>query len=813
MGGSGLSRCASASGTRSESSAARSNVAGTRSDYVGTQLQSAFDGRDWKFFYTASSHYEGPYALLVQDLDPATLECSICPIAIVSADTVSVEDVVLAYNGECHLIAWIEHIGNRRDLRLARMLPDFTILDPGGRLIASGVCAGSISVAAGVGSGMLGWIDQSGTLFSLPLDAQGLPAGAPAVLTTGILTYHAWLDLAPLGENWLIAWTSAGEGVNVARLASDGTLLPPGIGEIPAQDCRWGVSVASSGSMGLLCWRSGWWQPLRAVRIGLDGTVLDPTPIPICDSEHFYMGYGEDPLRRNLDCIWTGEQFVIVWNDYETPPPKRSGGREDDHVWAQWLQPDGHLAYSNPIEITRGSRPSRIVSEFVGRRLVNAIADDLNANSLFLILTDSAAAPVRPPWTIETGAAEGTLAGLESRPAPGGAIVSFTVNTIDPTEYGVQRSCTVHGCELNFQGSLLGGGTVDVSGDDEYATSPRSDVWGVPFFFAYERQPYQLPCELHACIQDGAEWIVAPGGFEARHPTAIGQGMRYLLLWDEIRTGFSCLYKAWLDPAHPVNPVVGSPVYDWPGSQQTEPFLVAGPGELLCVFSMVSPEAGSTWHIYALRLAGDGTPLDPAPVRVADQEADLFHPRAVWDGYNFVITWQAQDGKSTVHAARMTAAGQLLDGSGITLGSNDTVWGYARLSTNRAGLVAVSYGSCFLRVIDDAPPAAVDRPDRLDPAGPVRLVCFPSPSRGPMRIELRGSVPGARFVDQGKGAGVRLDVLDALGRRVRSIEPSGPGSWRWDGCLNNGKPAPAGMYSLRPADSGPHAGGRAWIVR
>ena len=50
-------------------------------------------------------------------------------------------------------------------------------------------------------------------------------------------------------------------------------------------------------------------------------------------------------------------------------------------------------------------------------------------------------------------------------------------------------------------------------------------------------------------------------------------------------------------------------------------------------------------------------------------------------------------------------------------------------------------------------------------------------------------------------AHVRLDVFDALGRRIRTLvdglRPEGAGSALWDGVCSNGSRAAAGQYYLR----------------
>lgn len=77
-------------------------------------------------------------------------------------------------------------------------------------------------------------------------------------------------------------------------------------------------------------------------------------------------------------------------------------------------------------------------------------------------------------------------------------------------------------------------------------------------------------------------------------------------------------------------------------------------------------------------------------------------------------------------------------------------------------------------------------------ANPVRLAApYPNPSRGPVAFSLE--------VDE--GGAVTLEIVDAMGRRVRRTELAAGGSsarvWTWDGRDDAGRALPAGVYRVR----------------
>jgi plastocyanin len=86
--------------------------------------------------------------------------------------------------------------------------------------------------------------------------------------------------------------------------------------------------------------------------------------------------------------------------------------------------------------------------------------------------------------------------------------------------------------------------------------------------------------------------------------------------------------------------------------------------------------------------------------------------------------------------------------------------------------------------------------DDIAGGGVHRLRAFPNPFAGAVDLVFR--LPETRAV--------RVDVFDLGGRRVRALEagllPAGEHTLRWDGGVDSGRPASAGVYLLRIASEG-----------
>jgi hypothetical protein len=90
-----------------------------------------------------------------------------------------------------------------------------------------------------------------------------------------------------------------------------------------------------------------------------------------------------------------------------------------------------------------------------------------------------------------------------------------------------------------------------------------------------------------------------------------------------------------------------------------------------------------------------------------------------------------------------------------------------------------------------------------DPSVPSPLVAsepWPNPAGGAVRLRLSG---GAAPED-------RMEVFGLRGRRVREfgVSRDGAGEVCWDGCLRDGRRAPAGIYWLRISNGGESVGRR-----
>jgi hypothetical protein len=101
------------------------------------------------------------------------------------------------------------------------------------------------------------------------------------------------------------------------------------------------------------------------------------------------------------------------------------------------------------------------------------------------------------------------------------------------------------------------------------------------------------------------------------------------------------------------------------GDSQVAPALAWDGTNFLVVWQ---DTRGSSWDIYGTRVSAGGSVLDPAGIPIATGAGDQTVPALAWNGTNFLVVWA--DGPmaaSDIYGARVSAAGSVLDPSGIPI--------------------------------------------------------------------------------------------------------------------------------------------------
>lgn len=135
---------------------------------------------------------------------------------------------------------------------------------------------------------------------------------------------------------------------------------------------------------------------------------------------------------------------------------------------------------------------------------------------------------------------------------------------------------------------------------------------------------------------------------------------------------------------------------------QYEATIAAGNGGYLVAWTdqrALIAGTQSDVDVYAMRLDGNGNPLDAISIAVAARPGWQRHPQVAWNGTDWLVAFEDQrfNGSywaASISAARVSASGQVLDPAGIVVRapqwSSDVLWS---LTANGAEWVVASSGT------------------------------------------------------------------------------------------------------------------------
>jgi hypothetical protein len=212
------------------------------------------------------------------------------------------------------LVAWQDGRGDG-DIYAARVDQAGVVLDPAGIAVATGTAQQTApATAAGGGPAMVTFASGSPTESPRLAGVRVSPAGAvldptlrPVAQTTNSQT---GAKIAFDGTNFLVAWIDDRNhldrhDVYAARLTPSGENLDPdGIRVTPAPISGGLGDLVFDGENFLVAW-DGDAHRLQVARIGTDGVLRDPTPIPLSDGTGSERGVRLSSDGTNTLAVWT----------------------------------------------------------------------------------------------------------------------------------------------------------------------------------------------------------------------------------------------------------------------------------------------------------------------------------------------------------------------------------------------------------------------------------------------------------------------------------------------------------------------------
>ncbi|MBN2498475.1 MAG: hypothetical protein JXR96_28045 [Deltaproteobacteria bacterium] len=146
-------------------------------------------------------------------------------------------------------------------------------------------------------------------------------------------------------------------------------------------------------------------------------------------------------------------------------------------------------------------------------------------------------------------------------------------------------------------------------------------------------------------------------------PAVAFDGTNYLVVWADYRGGsHSDIYCSRVDREGAVLDPGGIQISNGVDSEM-DPQVAFDGTSYLVVWDQVS---GTSFDIFGARISTDGTLLDPEPFALCDASEDQLLPSMAFDGTNYMVAWlDNRDFQCDIYAARVEGSGTVLDPNGF----------------------------------------------------------------------------------------------------------------------------------------------------
>jgi hypothetical protein len=741
----------------------------------------------------------------------------------------------LSWNGQELLLGWTEGTLRGPIIRVTAVLPDGTVRDRGGAVVQDGMNEG-LSDLVWDGTRYLAVWDtllpaSPNQVMLRQIAKDGLPMGAPIVVSssTSVKT-----DVAIGGADgkMLIVWSqrpsnSVSNADLFGALLADGQVQSTDQALIQTPGSARGARVGWGGAAYLVTYRDGELEiPPRALRVGPDGTVLTPGGFALTPAE----GYFGFPVRQAL----IGQQHLAVWPGNVGGVIGVRGGR----LGLTGTVPAAGVAHLTALPKNTNMGALELATD--GTRALAVWTQQVlgsDGEDVVAVRTDeNGAATDATPIVV-------AAAGNAQRPLAVGSNGTELLAVWSDDRVAGQSQCRAtrigsDGVALDPDGIPLATG---VGFCTEAAVAWNGTQWGVAWFRDISRIPVTTELRFSRVSRDGKVAEAAGReilGFGAQHSLAVdSDGDAFLVVharvqmgsgWDIVGTRVAA--DGALKDAMPITisnaPMTQyGPAVSWNGQH----YLVAW-----------SDERNGPSSVYGARVDKQGVVMDPNGLPLTSG-TNQGMPLLAWNGSNHLLTWRdLVSGKYIQRAARVTPAGMVLDGDGLTLadegmrlpdqgsrgglvawpdGSFGLAWeDVKRLSEPRVAMVRIDAAGKLLdeSPIEVVPPSTGPKDPAIAALGARALVLYGLPDQklevNRLRARFVGDPPLAVTTDAGAGgetdAASDGGVVDAASPIDVMAAPA-----------DLGASADAGTASADSSDCGCALGGRggdtgglAWLL-
>jgi hypothetical protein len=565
----------------------------------------------------------------------------------------------VAFDGTNFLVVWSDYRSlTSYDIFGARVGVDGSVVDDGGFVISSAAGYQETPAVAFDGTNYLVvWADMrdgTGDIYASRVDPAGnvLDPGGIAVCSEAGAQAEVAISFAD--SQYLVVWTDtrdANENIYCARVDPDGAVLDPGGTAVCTDPATQRYpAVSANGAGWLVVWqdRRNSQNDIYGSRVSAEGVVLDGGSLALATeaAEETYPAVG----FNNKDCL-------VVWDiDQGATSHDVRGTRVDTSGVV--LDPSGidicdHAAYQGYAAVGTDGHNFMV------------IWDDFRSSFTW----DVYGARVDPGGSVLDTTSLAIC--LEPSQQSGLALAFCGTRWLITWHDSRNDHKDIFGIRVAVDGKVLDAASFLISNASISQSQPAVAFDGADYLVVRHEWRQNTLYDIRATRVTPAGAVLDPGGIsicalpsDAMYPAVCFDGSNYLVAWQDYRNGQWDIYAARVAPDGSVLDAAGFPVSTASGKQERPAIAYDG----LRYLVLWQDSRNSGYDIYGTRVSTGGSVLEPWGIMVSDARADQTRPAAASDGSAFFAVWE--DGRNVyddIYAARISAAGSVLDSAGIAV--------------------------------------------------------------------------------------------------------------------------------------------------
>ena len=546
-------------------------------------------------------------------------------------------------------------------IRAKRVTPAGQVLDAGQGLQIGSTSAWNhhVALAFGTTAYLAVWQELSpDTVQGRVFDRNGMPLGPEFGIASPNAGGHA-PQIAYANGTFLVVWrdgTSTDLGrVQAARVSEAGALLDTT--PIAIESMGAAPAVATDGNVFLVAWHYGSRHRVAFRRVGADGTVLDPAQVTISPPLQTSVGSSDYPA-----VAFDGQNFVIAWDQYEYI------GAPIHDVLVNRVSPEGVVLDGTGVPLIADLENQVLwpdVSCVAQGCLVAWTGVYRYDRDIFGARINGGVAQDVPPIHISAAATE------QRQPNAtfgGGQYFVVWEDVRSGSELGV------YGARVAADGTVLDPDGILVADRQFNEETPRVAASNTGYLVVWDDEQPRLNAwpgsDLYAARVTFGGTVLDPDGIRlttndaASRAVVASDGTDFLVAWHRENYPMSSnVIQALRLEGSTGLPLDARPLQLTPTGGGESPAVAFGDGKYFVAWTHGT-------DVRAVRIAPDGTLLDPAPGFVV---ATGGYPSVTYDGEQFVVAYRRFDSARNgfrMYVTRVGRSGLVLDPNGILLAQN-----------------------------------------------------------------------------------------------------------------------------------------------